>query len=90
MSSEAAPSPPPPHPLLQAVVSSEAAPSQACVLCLGHNRGWEEAASELAGRAVRLGNSHAALLLGAGASWAAAFEPPVARWELVGVLAPAL
>ncbi len=33
-----------------------------CVLCLGHNRGWQEAASALTDRTVRLGSAHAALL----------------------------
>ena len=30
---------------LQEVVAAEAADTHACVLCLGHNKGWEEAAS---------------------------------------------
>ncbi len=32
-----------------------------CVLCLGHNKGWEEAASALAGEKVALKNGDAAL-----------------------------
>jgi phosphohistidine phosphatase len=32
-----------------------------CVLCLGHNKGWEEAASVLAGEQIQLNNGDAAL-----------------------------
>ena len=32
------------------------------VLCVGHNKGWEEAASTLSGQPVRLKNACAALL----------------------------
>lgn len=33
---------------LEEVVAAEASTTHACVLCLGHNKGWEEAASSFA------------------------------------------
>lgn len=72
---------------LAAIVASEAGPSHTCCLCLGHNKGWEEAATIFAGETVRLGNSHAALLEGRGDSWEEALQEG-ARWRLVRVLEP--
>lgn len=37
--------------------------------CMGHNRGWEEAASQLSGVAVELKTANAALLEAPGGSW---------------------
>ena len=37
--------------------------------CMGHNRGWEEAASQLCGVAVELKTANAALLEAPGGSW---------------------
>lgn len=37
--------------------------------CMGHNRGWEEAASQLCGVVVELKTANAALLEAPGASW---------------------
>jgi hypothetical protein len=72
---------------LQEVVIAEATAAQKTVLCLGHNKGWEEAASSYAGETVKLGNCYAALLEGSGENWNAAFEEEAA-WELVSVLRP--
>lgn len=72
---------------LAEIVAAEAGPSHTCCLCLGHNKGWEEAASSFAGKDVRLGNSHAALLEGRGASWAEAVAEGM-QWQLVQVLEP--
>lgn len=58
-----------------------------CVLCLGHNKGWEEAATSFAGRPVRLETANAALLEGSGETWADAFASD-SDWTLVGVLVP--
>eukprot|EP00891_Asterochloris_glomerata_P000341 jgi/Astpho2/341/e_gw1.00010.106.1_t len=58
-----------------------------CIMCLGHNKGFEEAASSFAGQPVRLGTAHAALLEGVGASWREAFAEG-ADWKLVGVVSP--
>ena len=91
--------------MLQALVAAEAgyAPSSSssshhCVLCLGHNRGWEEAASSFAGRDIKLGHCHAALLeLSGVASWEEAFHDKgkggemvveSKTWTLVDVLVP--
>ncbi|CAG9464643.1 unnamed protein product [Pedinophyceae sp. YPF-701] len=72
---------------IKELVVQEAEDSVACVLCVGHNRGWEEAASGLAGRKVRLENAWAALLETATAAetWADAFA---GRWALVGIVGP--
>jgi len=96
--------------MLQALVAAEAgyAPSSSstssssssshhCVLCLGHNRGWEEAASSFAGRDIKLGHCYAALLeMSDVASWEEAFHDKgkggemveSKTWTLIGVLAP--
>lgn len=37
--------------------------------CMGHNRGWEEAASVLSGASIELKTCNAALLEGTGKSW---------------------
>ncbi|KAK9824993.1 hypothetical protein WJX81_006015 [Elliptochloris bilobata] len=58
-----------------------------CVLCLGHNKGMEEAASDLAGSTVRLETANAALLEGAADSWEAALGEG-ASWRLVALLTP--
>ncbi|KAK2978420.1 hypothetical protein RJ640_000141 [Escallonia rubra] len=39
------------------------------VMCMGHNRGWEEAASMLSGACIELKTCNAALLEAAGKSW---------------------
>ncbi|EIE24497.1 phosphoglycerate mutase-like protein [Coccomyxa subellipsoidea C-169] len=59
----------------------------ACVLCLGHNKGMEEAASSLTGKTIRLETANAALLERAAASWEEALcdEP---SWTLVELLQP--
>lgn len=59
-----------------------------CVMCVGHNKGWEEAASAFARRAVRLSTASAALFeRAAGGSWEDATAPG-ADWTLVQVLTP--
>lgn len=59
-----------------------------CVMCVGHNKGWEEAASAFAQRAVRLSTACAALFeRPAGGSWEDATAPG-ADWTLVQVLTP--
>ncbi|GJP38178.1 hypothetical protein CLOM_g22632 [Closterium sp. NIES-68] len=57
------------------------------VMCMGHNRGWEEAASEFAGEWVELKTANAALLESKRphADWGTAFGD---GWELVKVLKP--
>lgn len=81
--------------MLQTLVAAEAGHTSHhhCVLCLGHNRGWEEAASSFAGKDVTLGHCHAALLeLSGVASWEEAFDKDgvleTKTWTLVDVLIP--
>ena len=45
------------------------------VLCIGHNDGWETAASEVSGKALQLGTADAALLVGAAPDWSSALAP---------------
>lgn len=40
-----------------------------CYRCMGHNKGWEEAASMLSGASVKLKTCNAALLQAFGNSW---------------------
>jgi polyadenylate-binding protein len=56
-------------------------------MCVGHNRGWEEAASSWAQRAVRLSTASAALLETVGGSWQEALSEG-AQWRLVQVVTP--
>jgi polyadenylate-binding protein len=72
---------------LQEVVVAEASAKHSTVLCLGHNKGWEEAASSYAGETIKLGNCYAALLEGSGNDWSDAFKDD-AQWKLVSVLRP--
>lgn len=58
-----------------------------CVLCLGHNKGWEEAATDFAGRPIRLETANAALLEGSGDTWNDAFAAG-SDWKLVELLVP--
>ncbi|KAI8471818.1 MAG: hypothetical protein J3K34DRAFT_505539 [Monoraphidium minutum] len=58
-----------------------------CVMCVGHNKGWEEAATSFAQRAVRLHTASAALFEAAGRSWQDATAPDV-EWRLVDILTP--
>ena len=56
------------------------------VMVIGHNKGWEEAATDFAGESVRLGVANAALLEFAGegaGTWAEAFDQNA--WKLAHV-----
>jgi len=52
-----------------------------------HNKGWEEAASSFARKAVRLHTASAALFEAAGRTWQDATLPEV-EWRLVQVVTP--
>ena len=54
-------------------------------LCLGHTPGWSEAASRLTGVALGMTTANAAMLEGAGRTWAEAMTRP---WRLAGLLRP--
>ncbi|XP_027365564.1 uncharacterized protein At3g52155, chloroplastic isoform X2 [Abrus precatorius] len=59
------------------------------VMCMGHNRGWEEAASMLSGASVELKTCNAALLETAGNSWDEAFAAAgFGGWKLQGIVKP--
>ncbi|XP_008782960.1 uncharacterized protein At3g52155, chloroplastic isoform X2 [Phoenix dactylifera] len=59
------------------------------VMCMGHNRGWEEAASMFSGATVELKTSNAALLEATGKSWDEAFTlAGLGGWKLCGVVKP--
>ncbi|GLC42653.1 hypothetical protein PLESTB_001124000 [Pleodorina starrii] len=59
------------------------------VMCVGHNKGWEEAASQFSGTAVKLKTASAALLQCYSASWKDVLQES-AQWQLVEVLVPAV
>ncbi|KAL3339084.1 hypothetical protein AABB24_027954 [Solanum stoloniferum] len=59
------------------------------VMCMGHNRGWEEAASVLSGVTVELKTCNAALLEATGTSWEEAFSlAGPGGWKLQGLVKP--
>ena len=58
-----------------------------CVMCVGHNKGWEEAATNLAKQAVRLNTACAALFEAVGQTWDEATSGET-EWKLVQVLTP--
>ncbi|XP_059309317.1 uncharacterized protein At3g52155, chloroplastic isoform X2 [Lycium ferocissimum] len=59
------------------------------VMCMGHNRGWEEAASMFSGVTVELKTCNAALLKATGKSWEEAFSlAGPGGWKLQGLVKP--
>ncbi|KAL9264283.1 hypothetical protein AKJ16_DCAP07591 [Drosera capensis] len=60
------------------------------IMCMGHNRGWEEAASMFSGTSVELKTCNAALLEAPGRSWEEAFSlAGFGGWKLHGIVKPA-
>ena len=55
------------------------------VLVLGHNPGWEQAASTLSGQPITMTTGNAVLLEGQGASWAEALHD---SWRVRAILRP--
>lgn len=73
---------------LQAIAAAAAGwPPDAAgpVLVLGHNPGWEAAASTLAGQQITMTTGNAVLLCGEGATWTDALAAP---WKLETILLP--
>jgi len=66
-----------------AAAAAETGRQAMTVMCMGHNKGWEEAASEFSGVVVSLEPANAAILAGSGATWEDALE---GEWGLVTVL----
>ncbi|XP_057754376.1 uncharacterized protein At3g52155, chloroplastic [Arachis stenosperma] len=59
------------------------------VMCMGHNRGWEEAASMFSGASIELKTCNAALLEASGKSWEEAFAAAgFGGWKLHGIVKP--
>lgn len=59
------------------------------VMCMGHNRGWEEAASTFSGVSIELKTCNAALLEATGKSWEEAFSlAGHGGWKLQNVVKP--
>lgn len=54
-------------------------------MAIGHNPGWEQSVEFLSGRYTRMTTCNAALLEGAGATWAEAMRAP---WTLFDILRP--
>mmetsp|Transcript_39589 Transcript_39589/g.99504 ORF Transcript_39589/g.99504 Transcript_39589/m.99504 type:complete len:273 (-) Transcript_39589:117-935(-) len=74
------------RPEMEMAIIAEASSSESStMMCMGHNKGWEEAASSFAGTPIKLGTCNAALLLGAGSTWEEAFTN---GFELTGIITP--
>ncbi|XWS15433.1 hypothetical protein CRYUN_Cryun34aG0000500 [Craigia yunnanensis] len=59
------------------------------IMCMGHNRGWEEAASMFTGASIQLKTCNAALLEATGKSWEEAFAVAgFGGWKLQGIVTP--
>ncbi|KAJ6300961.1 hypothetical protein OIU76_021715 [Salix suchowensis] len=59
------------------------------VMCMGHNRGWEEAASMFSGAFIELKTCNAALLEAPGKSWEEAFASAgLGGWKFQGMVKP--
>ncbi|XVE87588.1 hypothetical protein DITRI_Ditri19aG0000200 [Diplodiscus trichospermus] len=59
------------------------------IMCMGHNRGWEEAASMFTGASIELKTCNAALLEATGKSWEEAFAlAGFGGWKLQGIVTP--
>ncbi|KAL5206099.1 hypothetical protein ABZP36_034308 [Zizania latifolia] len=59
------------------------------VMCMGHNKGWEEAASMFSGDSVVLKTCNAALLEAEGKSWVEAFSlAGLGGWKFHGIVKP--
>lgn len=75
------------HHLEETIRSMASDAQNFCVMCVGHNKGWEEAASAFAKQAVRLSTASAALFETAGSTWEDVTSPD-ADWALVCVVTP--
>ncbi|PON78244.1 Histidine phosphatase [Trema orientale] len=74
---------------LQHVICRYSSDDIVTVMCMGHNRGWEEAASMFTGASVELKTCNAALLETTGKSWTEAFAlAGLGGWKLHGIVKP--
>jgi phosphohistidine phosphatase SixA len=63
----------------------ERAGSARCVMLVGHNMGWEQAASHYAGEHVPMKTAYAVLLESPCSGWKEAFQE---QWQLKAVVKP--
>ncbi|XP_073156470.1 uncharacterized protein At3g52155, chloroplastic isoform X3 [Henckelia pumila] len=74
---------------LQQAICSYSGDEILTIMCMGHNKGWEEAASMLSGSSINLKTCNAALLEATGKSWEEAFSlAGFGGWKLLGVVKP--
>ncbi|XP_019440075.1 PREDICTED: uncharacterized protein LOC109345490 isoform X1 [Lupinus angustifolius] len=74
---------------LQKVICKYTKDEMLTIMCMGHNRGWEEAASMFSGASVELKTCNAALLEATGKSWDEAFDAAgFGGWKLQGIVKP--
>lgn len=74
---------------LQMAVCKFSRDEMSTVMCMGHNRGWEEAASMFVGTTIELKTCNAALLEATGKSWEEAFVlAGLGGWKLQGIVKP--
>lgn len=74
---------------LQETICKYARDDMFTVMCMGHNRGWEEAASTFSGASIELKTANAALLETHANSWQEAFDVAgVGGWKLLGIVKP--
>lgn len=74
---------------LQQTICKYARDETLTVMCMGHNRGWEEAASMLSGASIELKTCNAALLEASGNSWEEAFSMAgFGGWKLQHIIKP--
>ncbi|KAG6552153.1 hypothetical protein Mapa_006255 [Marchantia paleacea] len=74
---------------LQEIICKYSKDDVTTITCMGHNRGWEEAATLLSGVHIELKAANAALLEAHGNSWQEAFESAgVGGWKLFGIVKP--
>ncbi|KAF4379126.1 hypothetical protein G4B88_010520 [Cannabis sativa] len=74
---------------LQQVICRYSSDEILTVMCMGHNKGWEEAASMFTGASIELKTCNAALLETTGSSWTEAFAlAGLGGWKLQGIVKP--
>jgi phosphohistidine phosphatase len=79
-----------PH-LIQLLCVEASDEDHKCVLCLGHNKGWEEAASMLAMDSIHLSNGDAALFEASGDSWEELLQGEnLQRWKCFKIIRSSL
>lgn len=74
---------------LQQVICEYSTDKILTLMCMGHNKGWEEAASMFCGTSIELDTCNAALLESKGCSWNEAFASTgLGGWKLHCIVKP--